>query len=280
MAYLDRGPRDGLTVVYLHGMPSSRHEQRLFTDELLEQFAVRMVSIDRPGWGATTALAGSRIERSRDALTVADHLGLESFSLMCTSAGGSYGVVLAATAGTRVRRLVLCGAQMPYDDESAIATLLPDQLALLPFLRDGRTPLVEAGADDFRQKVLDDPMAMFDAASATMSPAEQEFLRDPTVRALLAEDLRAGVEAGIDGIVDDLVLWTTPFEVDVSSITCPVLALHGDHDDWEPLTNLYRCLDPVPHAEVQVLDGRNHFGVFLHPERLLLAATGAAPPDP
>jgi len=49
-------------------------------------------------------------------LHVADHLGIDQFPLMAISAGGGYGVALAATAPTRIARLVLVSAQAaPYD---------------------------------------------------------------------------------------------------------------------------------------------------------------------
>ena len=172
----------------MHGMPGSRHEQRLIPEVVLDRFGVRLVSCDRPGYGGTDPLAGDRIARSRDVLTIADHLGIERFPLMAVSAGGSYAVSVAAIAPGRVERLVLAGAQMPYDDESAVTTLLPDQLALLPFLRDGRNELVDAGAADFRARILADPWSLFEPAWATLSPPERAFLEQPHV----PRQLRAG----------------------------------------------------------------------------------------
>jgi len=138
VTFLDRGPRDGVTVMYLHGFPGSRLEQCLFPYEALERVGVRLISVDRPGWGLTDPLAGDRVARARDVLHVADHLGIDQFPLMAISAGGGYGVALAATAPTRIARLVLVSAQAaPYDDPATITRMQPGQLASLrPRARD------------------------------------------------------------------------------------------------------------------------------------------------
>jgi len=278
VGFLERGPEQGIAVFYLHGMPGSRHEQRLIPEAVLDRFGVRLVSCDRPGYGATDPLAGDRIARTLDVLTVADHLGVERFPLMAFSAGGSYALTLAATAPGRIERLVLASAQMPYDDESAITTLLADQLALLPFLRDGRNELVDAGAADFRAKILDDPWSLFDPAWATLSPAEKTFLEQPQVRSSLEEDMIEGVQGSAEGLVADLLAWTQPYEVTMSDVGCPVIAVHGVIDDWEPLTNLRRILDLASDVELITLEGRNHLGPLLLPDLLVsLAVRGATP---
>src|SRR5690349_17272006 len=79
IGYLDRGPLTGHPVVYLHGMPGCRYEQRLIPDAVLERFGVRLISVDRPGWGETDPLAGDRIARSQDVLTLCDALAVNKF---------------------------------------------------------------------------------------------------------------------------------------------------------------------------------------------------------
>ncbi len=275
IGYLDRGPLTGRPVVYLHGMPGCRHEQRLIPDAVLERFGVRVISVDRPGWGETDPLAGDRIVRSQDVLIACDALAVDKFVLMSVSSGGSYSIALAATAAERVERLVLVSAQMPYDDTDAIASLRGDQLALLPFLGDGRTDLVVAGAHGYRQRLLDDPMSVFADAFATLSPQERAFLEEPQVRELIADDVTAAVRTGIDGIVDDLLLWLQPFELNPKDVACPVVAIHGTADDWEPLPNLRRILDTIARAELVLLDGLNHFGPWCYPD--MIVGLAAAP---
>jgi len=91
-------------VLYLHGQPGSRREQLLIPAEVLERFGVRLISVDRPGYGNTDPLPGDRLARSSDVLTVCDALQIDSFPLVAVSAGGSYALALAGSAPDRVER--------------------------------------------------------------------------------------------------------------------------------------------------------------------------------
>lgn len=272
IGYLMRGPLDGQVVIYLHGMPSCRLEQRLFPGDVLERFGIRLISIDRPGWGDTDPQAGDRIERSADVLTLCDTLGVATFPLIAASAGGSYALALAATALDRVERVVLVSAQMPYDDETAIQSLQPDQLALLPGLRLGRIPPVIAGCEEYRARLLGDPLGGFAPTMATLTVRERAFTDQPWVQEAMASEIREGLAGRVDGLVDDLLGWPQPFEVDLGEVRCPVRAIHGTLDDWEPLPNLRRALAVLPEAELILLEGLNHFGPLLYPDLVMSLA--------
>jgi len=194
VTFLDRGPRDGVTVMYLHGFPGSRLEQCLFPYEALERVGVRLISVDRPGWGLTDPLAGDRVARARDVLHVADHLGIDQFPLMAISAGGGYGVALAATAPTRIARLVLVSAQAaPYDDPATITRMQPGQLAVLAATRAGRTAGFVDGCAAFRREFLEDPIGRFWSNFATLSAAERAFIEQPEVRNTFIGDMTEGL---------------------------------------------------------------------------------------
>jgi pimeloyl-ACP methyl ester carboxylesterase len=265
IGYLARGPRDGRAVVYLHGAPGSRREQLLIPSRTLQRLGIRLISLDRPGYGRTDPLHGDRVARAADVVAAADALGIRSFPAIAVSSGGSYALALAATAPQRVERVVLCAAQMPYDDERAIQTLRPNQRDLLPALRAGRSDQLVAGINAARERMLDDPVGAL-AEIATLTAREEEWLR--LHHALFEEDVRTGLANGADGLIDDFVAWPHPFEVDIGSVQCPVRALHGSLDDGEPLSNLQRVLAVLPDAQLFVIDGLSHVGPLLYPDLL------------
>jgi pimeloyl-ACP methyl ester carboxylesterase len=269
---LRRGPAHGQPVLYLHGMPGGRSEQRLFADELVERVGVQLISIDRPGWGDTDPLPGDRPTRVRDVFEVCDVLGIERCTVMGLSTGGSYALTAAAVAPERVERVVLACAQMPYDDPDAIASLVPDQLALLPALRAGRTPLLEEGITAYRIAVTADPIGALEPSLGSFSPEERALMAEPWFRDALIDEIRAGFAQGIEGAIDDLLSWPVPLEVDPAEVRCPVLAVHGTVDDWEPITNLRRILAQVPQARVIEVEGRSHLAPELDGERTLSLA--------
>ncbi len=266
IGYLARGPRQGRPVMYLHGLPGSRLEQRLFPDEVLDRFNINLISVDRPGFGRTDPMRGNRSERVADVVEVCDALNIGPFALMAASSGGSYALVLAAHSPERVSRVVLLSAQMPYDEESALRTMQPDQLQILTAMRLGRIPAVVEGFEQFRSELIKDPLATMGPNMATLSPLEQSWCEQGWVREVLAEEMSEAVRAGAEGLIDDGLAWPEPFDIDLGDIVCPVRAVHGSADDWEPLANLQRVLTQLRDVQTLVLEGLNHFGPLVYPD--------------
>ena len=243
-------------------------------DHVLQRFGVRLVSVDRAGYGATDPLAGGRPGRVRDVVTVCDALGIDRFPLVAVSSGGTYALTLAAVEPDRVERVVLSSAQMPYDDDDALRDLQPGQRAELASLRAGRSPDLEREYEEGRSALLADVLVGMAEPMATLSRREQDWFSQPWVQQVLVEDVEEGVRASIEGYLEDGLSVVRPLEVDVASVRAPVRAVHGSADDWEPLANLRRTLAGLADAQLFVLDGLNHFGPLLYPDLMVSLAVG------
>jgi len=145
----------------------------------------------------------------------------------------------------------------------------PGQLAVLAATRAGRTAGFVDGCAAFRREFLEDPIGRFWSNFATLSAAERAFIEQPEVRNTFIGDMTEGLRTSPDGVIDDLLSWPQPLEVDLTSITCPVIAIHGTDDDWEPLANLRRVIDQIPDAHLWLCAGMNHLGPLLHPAAVL-----------
>lgn len=267
VGFLARGSADGPVVIHLHGAPGSRFEQHLvFPEEVLDRFGIRVVSVDRPGYGNSDPLPASRPERAQDVLAVADALEIERFAVLGVSSGGTNALTLAAVAPDRVDRVVLLSAQMPYDDDEAISGLQPGQAFGLPFLRGGRSELIEQYMGDVRATMLADPVAGFEESTRTLSRREQGWYAQPWVRDAFVVDMQEALRVSAEGYIDDALISVRPFEIDVSAVRCPVRAVHGTADDWEPLANLRRVLAQLADAQLVLLEGLNHFGGVMYPD--------------
>jgi pimeloyl-ACP methyl ester carboxylesterase len=268
---LTRGPADGTPVLYVHGWPGSRLEQYFIPDDVVERHNVRLISVDRPGYGKSDALHGTRAERMADALGVCDHLGIERLPAVGLSCGAHNVVALAASAPDRITHLVLSSGQMPYDDRSAIGGMVAEDLDGLDDLVAGRTEALEVSEESYRQDLLRDGGAsLFDAD--TMSAAEWTWLQTPWVSEVASTDMREGVRSSYEGLIEDALVCVTPFEFSMELIRCPVYAVHGSADDWEPLPNLLRFLDQWPLTQLIRLEGMSHLGPLLFPDLLLSLA--------
>lgn len=274
VGWFARGPADGTPVLYVHGWPGSRLEQRLIPSQVLQRFGVRLVSVDRPGYGNTDPLAGERTARVADCLAVADALGIDRFPVMGFSGGGSNVLTLAAVAPERVTRVVCVSGEMPWDDDEAIATSQPEQLAELAVFRAGRTSELEEANSQFRSAFLEDVIGALSSMTATLSLREQAWYSQQWVKDTIVAEVTEGLRKSGEGSLDDSLVSVRPFDIDVASVQCLVLAVHGSADDWEPLPNLRRVLALVPDHQLFVLEGLNHFGPLLYPDLLISLALG------
>ncbi|MEM9801885.1 MAG: alpha/beta fold hydrolase, partial [Planctomycetota bacterium] len=110
LAYRDRGPRDGPTLLMLHGSPGSSYDFRDIAPLLEDEF--RLVAPDLPGFGASSRTVGDYSIRAHAAyaLDLLDELGIESAHVLGFSMGGGVGLEIWDAAPDRVASLTLLAA--------------------------------------------------------------------------------------------------------------------------------------------------------------------------
>lgn len=231
---------DGPLVLFLHGIGGGRvnwHRQ-LFA---LAPHA-RAVAMDLRGYGGSTlGFAPSTIDGyADDILRVADHFGAERFVL----AGLSYGAWIATSFAMRH-----C-----------------DRLAGL-VISGGCTGMSEAGPEEREAFRLSREVPL-DAGQrpADFAPAVVNVLAGPGASAEIRAELRQSMAAiPAETYRDALRCFTNPLEkFDFSNITCPVLAMTGEHDRLAPPAEIRavagRILDasPCPDVRFEVIPGAGH----------------------
>lgn len=266
VGWMWRGPEDGRVVGWFHGQPGSRRDINAFTEETLSRFGVRLLAIDRAGYGDTSPVGLDRRDVARDLLTVADHLGVERFPVMAVSMGGVYALTLAALAPSSIEKVVLVsGHVLPYDDPAIVAALSKDEQADVARLLGGRTPELEAEYAEGVARMAADPVGLIRGLAAGWGEREQRLAETPFVDAV-ASSVAFGLSAGHVGVLEDGLRSVSPLELDLAQVRCPVRAIHGTIDDLEPYANLERVAARLPDCAVLALPGMGHFGPWLWPE--------------
>jgi pimeloyl-ACP methyl ester carboxylesterase len=88
LGYAQYGQPDGEPIVYFHGHPGSRLEARL-AHEPAAAPGLRVIALDRPGYGLSDFLPGRAItDWPADVTAAADALGIGRFSVAGASGGG------------------------------------------------------------------------------------------------------------------------------------------------------------------------------------------------
>ncbi|MGO8958490.1 MAG: alpha/beta fold hydrolase [Streptosporangiaceae bacterium] len=101
----------GRVVVLLHGQPGSGSDWQQLADQL--PGCLRVVALDRPGYGANRLAAGGFAVNARAVVAELDASGIDRAVLVGHSYGGGVALAAAALAADRVEALVLLASVGP-----------------------------------------------------------------------------------------------------------------------------------------------------------------------
>jgi pimeloyl-ACP methyl ester carboxylesterase len=182
-------------IVFCHGDPGAG----IFDPDPAATRAsnVRLLSVDRPGYGGSQPRAAVTVASAADDLaTVLDSIGVDRAGVVGWSAGGRVALALAARRPDLVDRVAV------------VATPAPGERLHLPAELDA--------PDDLRLLGL--------------GAADDDVLRSDGVRQRLDEMLRAALAQGTRGLVADIAAHGRPWGFEPEAVRAETLLLYGSHD--------------------------------------------------
>jgi pimeloyl-ACP methyl ester carboxylesterase len=237
----DAGDPQGSPVLYFHSTPGSRLDMA-FADELATEMGVRMVSFDRPGYGGSAPARFGLASIASDAATVADGLGIDRFATLGQSGGGPF----------------------------ALALLPADPVAAARGFARGFEPLVST----FRQA---SPAQIAAGFYGMLSTRDRELMRDEHLASAVGQSMKEALRQGSTGAGWDNVAWVGQWELDLTTINCPVLLWYGDEDRLCPSEHGVWLRDNLPNADLVLRPGEGHLGYREHTAEMLTALTSSSP---
>ena len=249
---------DGPSCLVLHGGLGLDHVVYRRTLAPLTD-RLRLVFIDHRGNGRSGRPASDSITMEQladDAVGVADHLGIERFTVLGHSYGGFIAQELALRHHARLDRLVLVtttpgqlGATEEPDDEQG-PPMPSEALAIL------QTP------PSTDEELAEGMVELLPFYLHSRSPAEVAPLLAGTIYSAAAMVRGFEILAG----------WSS---VDrLATITCPTLLIAGRHDVFTSYPQSYRIARRMTDAEVVVLEESGHFPWIEQPAAFFGALAG------
>ncbi len=274
VAYDVIGPDDGPVVVLHHAAPGSR---RFDPDPAATAAAgVRLVTIDRPGYGGSDPLPGGTVPTiptyAADAAAVLDHLHVTDAVVAGWSAGGRIAAALAATRPDLATALFLIGAPAPDDDVPWVDDAYRPAIAAMRAAPADAVELMVANlsaAQQGGQDAADDATALL-----TAGPADEAVLAaDAALRERVIAMLGEAMAQGPIGVAADVVSYTVAdWGFDPASIGAPTTCIYGAADRLVPPAHGEWWAARIPEARVEVVDGAGHLVVVPAWPRVLAAA--------
>ena len=222
LAVAEYGAAAGRPLIYLHGGGSSRLEPAYADGHAREQ-GIRLIGIDRPGFGLSTPDAAMSFQSvGDDLIEAAGLLGIERFGVAGMSAGGPYALHLAARHAQRVAMVALINSSMDWFDALAPAPPL--------FLR-----LIGGTMPEFALRFLGRRFKNNPAGVAAHGARLNGW--DPDETRFFADAVREGFrqEHGVEHFLGEARrVIRQPWQLDWQQVRCPVLALCGVQDGAHP----------------------------------------------
>ena len=277
----DAGDSRGSPVLYFHSTPGSRLDMA-FADELATEMRVRMVSFDRPGYGGSAPARFGLASIASDAAAVADGLGIDRFATLGQSGGGPFALAAAGVLGERVTRVGVASGCGPFDkvpgamqalddnDRAALALLPADPVAAARGFARGFEPLVST----FREA---SPAQIAAGFYGMLSARDRELMRDEHLASAVGQSMKEALRQGSSGAGWDNVAWVGQWELDLTTINCPVLLWYGDEDRLCPSEHGVWLRDNLPNADLVLRPGEGHLGYREHTAEMLTALTSSSP---
>jgi pimeloyl-ACP methyl ester carboxylesterase len=260
LGWAEWGPRDGVPVLLCPGAATSR---RLgFGAGVVDALGVRLISVDRPGLGASTPAPGRTFaDFAADARALCALRGLGRPALVGNSQGAPFALA-CAEAGVGCALSLVSAADEVAAPEFAAA--LPAELRALTE-RAVRDP---AATEEFFAGF--DAEAMWDLVMGGSPDCDLAVYRDPefstAYRRALAEGFTQGAGAGY---ARDTVLAMGRWPVALDAITVPVDIWYGAQDTSHSPDKGALLATRLPHARRRVVPDIGGAVLWTHAEAIL-----------
>lgn len=267
LGYALWGPPAGTPVVHCHGSASSRLERPpdLTT---LDRVGVRLITIDRPGHGLSTFLPGRRlVDWAGDVAALADHLGIDRFSVTGYSMGGPHALACAVSLPDRVEGVALVCGIAPFQRPGAMRGMTAGTRLAAVLAR--RVPCMLGPAMAGEALMLRAAPHLFLRGLATqMTRPDRRAMSGPSGD-VLAEAMPEAFRAGLRGPVREASIVVRDWGLRLDQIGSPVDVWQGDDDGNVPLQAAEFIASAMPSATLHRVAGAGHLLLYTHWEQVL-----------
>jgi len=263
LGFAEFGPMGGRPLLWFHGTPGGRRQIAPEARTLAWESGIRIVAVERPGIGDSTAHAyGSIVDFAVDIGEVCDALEIDRFAVAGLSGGGPYALACAHEMPERVTVVAVLGGVAPAAGPDAVGGGANGLIRTLsPLLRQTWRPLGLAmqGLVRVLEPAADTAIDLF---ARVMPPGDQRVFEDPPIRRMFQDDLILGSRQNMHAVWLDGLLFGRPWGFLLEDVRVPVFLRYGDADIIVPVDHGRHLASRLPDAELSVHPGEGHLGAL------------------
>jgi pimeloyl-ACP methyl ester carboxylesterase len=273
LAWLELGKPKGPPVFVFHGTPGSRL-QATANDKPIMAAGVRLISVDRPGYGHSTYQRDRHLPGwASDVACLADHLKLERFAVIGVSGGGPHAAVCARFLPERVTAAgIVSGIGPLADSRLGSEGMMGVNRVLAQLGAKSRAALLPLfGAQEFVTRRW--PERVLKSALRQLPPPDAAVMERAEERAAFVEEARRSSATTARAAAQDIALFARDWGFRLDDITIPVHVWHGDADRNVPLAHGRHVADTIPGAAFHECPGEGHLLMIDRLEEILRTVT-------
>lgn len=231
------------------------------TDGLAWRLGLRIISIDRPGFGGSdrdTSYSFHSI--AEDVESLCDQLRLDQVAIAGLMSGAPSALQTAIRLGARVRRVLLCSGRPPYAGRPD----LRNPLLLFRAQLESNIWFIETLYGILRSRLSPAMVKRSLMRAVASSPGDQAYLADhPEITTLISAYVAEALANGGTGPADDLRAFRRSANLTLDGLTAPLSIWHGEEDRLAPLDDLLRFVGDRPY-DLRVVPGIGQLMVLKH----------------
>ncbi len=232
---------------------------------MLRRNGIRLVAIERPGYGLSDPLPGRRLlDWPDDVRAVASALGLEKFAVLGISVGSCYALACARAIPEQITHVGIAGALAPLGETALLSEMNVLSRYCFAATRND-SPLARwiygrmlGVLTRYATGSFLNLLRCFSRAGDKQALADKSF--HTAVRASMSEAYRQGWF----GPYYDLTQVAGEWGFSLSDISIPVHLWHGEEDETVPLSMGRYLARQIPECRARFLAGEGHFSMTRH----------------
>jgi pimeloyl-ACP methyl ester carboxylesterase len=270
LAYEQYGDPNGTPVFLFHGAPGSRFFHPY--DDITKRLGVRLITVDRPGYGGSTFQPKRRIlDWPKDVAALADALGLTRFAIAAHSGGGPHALACAYILPDRVRAVAVLSGGGPPDAPGVTEGMNLLNKFGFTFGRYIPWPIFRLLIWFFFHENAADPANIIQRETGKRARTDDEVFAIPEIRENCIQSDVEAFRQGLPGFAWEIHLITRPWGFSIDKIKVPVYLWHGTADDVTSIRMGQFMAKHIPNCKATFCEGEAHMLLVPHWEEILTA---------
>lgn len=268
IGFAEYGAKDGVAVFHFNGSGGSRLGGPI-DEHILNDLNIRYISTDRPGMGLSSSMKGRKLlDWPATVASLADHLGIDTFHVLGTSAGGPYALVCAyklpdrVISGALVNGLAPPDRPKPYQGYQGTLKTLMFVIRTFPKLA---YPIRWLNAKFIHKLNTKNVDRIF----KYMPEVDRKPFENLKLKEQFVVDVKESLRQGGKGVAQDDIIVCTPWGFDIKKVSTKFDLWQGVEDKNVPMNQAIYQSELLPNCELHLIKGKGHMLILDEWERVL-----------